>query len=789
MVQVSPIYKDAARPVAERVDDLLRRMTLEEKLAQIASVWVYEVLESGQFSESKARERIGQGIGQITRIGGASNSPPRQSAGLANQIQRFLVEHTRLGIPAIVHEESCSGYMAMGATCFPQIIGVASTWNPDLVEQMAGVIRAQMRAVGAHQSLAPVLDIARDPRWGRTEETFGEDPYLTSRMGTAYVTGLQGDDFKTGVMATGKHFLGYGVTEGGMNWAPGHVGWRELREVFLAPFKAALKEGQLASIMNSYHELDGIPCATSDEIFRDLLRDELGFDGLVVSDYFAIDMIGAYHRAARDKRESAVLAMKAGINVELPSFDCYGEPLRQAVENGEIGMDLIDEAVSRILSWKFELGLFENPYVDAGAAPAVFDTAEQRTLAREIARQSCVLLKNDGGLLPLSKDVASIAVIGPNAASLRNLMGDYSYPAHIEALAETTTLSVFETAVPDEITLVEHSVDMVSILDGIRARVSAQTQVRYAKGCDVLSQDTSGFDEAVRIARESDVAILVMGDKAGLTADCTTGESRDRAELGLPGVQEDLVRAVLATGTPAVLVLVTGRPLTLTWMADDVPAILEAWLPGEEGGNAVADVLFGDANPGGKLTMAFPRHAGQIPVFYNHRPSGGRSHWQENYVETSAKPLYPFGYGLSYTEFKIANLQISPGQVRAGDMVTISVEVTNTGARRGDEVVQLYTHSTATGITRPVKELKGFKRVSLEPGETRIVRFGLAVNQLGFYDRDRRFVVAPGVVDVMVGDSSVNLPCRGTFEIVGEVADIAASKVYFSTAEVDSPGR
>ncbi len=785
MVQNTPVYKNAARPVDERVSDLLGRMTLAEKLAQITSVWVYELFEATRFSEQKARQRVGDGIGQITRLGGASNSPPQQSAELANQIQRFLTEHTRLGIPALVHEESCSGYMAMGATCFPQIIGAASTWNPDLVEQMAAVIRAQMRAVGAHQSLAPVLDIARDPRWGRTEETFGEDPYLTARMGTAYVTGLQGDDFKTGIMATGKHFLGYGVTEGGMNWAPGHVGWRELRELFLVPFEAAIKEGRMASIMNSYHELDGIPCATSDQIFRTLLRDELGFDGLVVSDYFAIDMIGAYHKAARDKRESAVLAMKAGIDVELPSIDCYGEPLRQAVESGEVEMALVDEAVSRILAWKFNLGLFENPYVDTGAAPAVFDTAEQRALAREIARQSCVLLKNEGGLLPLAKDAASIAVIGPNADSLRNLMGDYSYPAHIEALAETTAFTVFETPQFDDIALVEAPVEMVSVLQGIRAQVSGATQVRYAKGCDVMSHDTSGFDEAVRIARDSDVAVLVMGDKAGLTLDCTTGESRDRAELGLPGVQAELVRAVLATGTPVVLVLVTGRPLTLTWMTDEIPAILEAWLPGEEGGNAVADILFGDANPGGKLTMSFPRHAGQIPVFYNHRPSGGRSHWQEDYVETSVKPQYPFGFGLSYTEFTIDNLEIAPGQVQAGDAVTISVAVTNTGPRAGDEVVQLYTHTTATGITRPVKELKGFKRVTLEPGETRTVRFTLAANQLGFYDRDRRFVVKPGTVDVMVGNSSANLPCQGTFEITGPVTDVARTKVYFSTAEVE----
>jgi beta-glucosidase len=782
-VNESIIYQDAARPVAERVADLLGRMTLEEKLAQITSVWVYELFEGNEFSEDKARTLIRHGIGQITRIGGASNSSPQRSAELANAIQRFVLEQTRLGIPVMVHEESCSGYMAMGATCFPQIIGAASTWEPDLIQRMGDVIRMQMRAVGAHQSLAPVLDIVRDPRWGRAEEAFGEDPYLTSRMGTAYVQGLQGANFKEGIMATGKHFLGYGVTEGGMNWAPGHVGWRELREVFLTPFEVAIKEGKLASIMNSYHELDGIPCATSSAIFRDLLRETLGFEGLVVSDYFAIAMIAAYHHAARDKQEAASMAMNAGINVELPSRDCYGDPLKRAVENGSVAQTLVDEAVSRVLWWKFELGLFENPYVSTETAATVFDTGAQRELAHDIARHACVLLKNANNLLPIAKGSGSIAVIGPNADSLRNLMGDYSYPAHIEALVDTTTLNVFATAVPDEIALVEHAVDMVSVLQGIRSKVAAGTQVRYTKGCDVISQDTSGFDEAARIARQSDVAILVMGDKAGLTPDCTSGESRDRAKLGLPGVQEALVKAVVETGTPVILVLITGRPLTLTWMADEIPAILQAWLPGEEGGNAVADVLFGDFNPGGKLPMSFPRDAGQIPIFYNHRPSGGRSHWQEHYVETPVTPQYPFGYGLSYTQFELADLRISPDQVRAGDEVMIQVDVINTGSRAGDEVVQVYTHSLATGLTRPVKELKGFKRITLQPGEKKTVTFTLAVNQLGFYDRDKRFVVEPGAVDVMVGNSSANLPCSGTFEITGEVTDIQASKVYFSRAE------
>ncbi len=778
------IYRDASRPVSERVADLLGRMTLEEKIAQLGSVWVYEVLQEAVFSPARAQNRIGLGIGQITRIGGASNSNPRTSAELANTIQRFLLENTRLGIPAMVHEESCSGYMAMGATCFPQIIGVASTWEPALVEQMGTVIRQQMRAVGGHQTLAPVLDVVRDARWGRVEETFGEDPHLVARMGTAYVKGVQSDDYRAGVLATGKHFLGYGVTEGGMNWAPAHVGWREIREVFLPPFEAAIKHANLASVMNAYHEIDGIPLATSEEIFRRLLRDEMGFEGLVVSDYFAIDMIRAYHYVTPDKAGAAAMALRAGIDVELPSYDCYAAPLRQALESGAVDMALVDESVRRVLRFKFEMGLFENPYVDAGAASAVFDTPDQRTLARTIAQKSFVLLKNEGDLLPLNKKLGCIAVIGPNANSARNLMGDYSYPVHIETLVRNSNLGGMTTVLPDQIDLVEHTVDMVTVLQGIHAQVSPETRVIYAQGCGILDESREGFAEAVEAARQADVAVMVMGDLSGLLPECTTGESRDRAELGLPGVQEDLVRAVLETGTPVVLVLVIGRPLTLTWMAEQVPAILVAWLPGEEGGNAVADVLFGDVNPGGKLPMAFPRAVGQIPVFYNHKPSGGRSQWHEHYVECNVKPLYPFGYGLSYTRFAVGNLRIGAAQATPGETVALSVDVTNTGERAGDEVIQFYTHQFANGVTRPVKELKGFARVSLQPGETRTVTYHLPVNQLGFYNRQNAYVVTPGTVDVMVGTSSTEIHCTGSFEITGPETDISATKAFWGEVSI-----
>ena len=763
--QINTTYHDASYSTQERVENLLSQMTVNEKLAQLGSKWVFELMEDQQFSATKAQSEIPHGIGQITRIAGASNVAPNEGATLANTIQGYLVNNTRLGIPAIVHEECCSGYMAKGATVFPQAIGVASTWDEELTEAMGEVIRIQMRTVGGHQALAPVLDISRDPRWGRVEETFGEDPYLVSQLGSAYVKGIQGPDMASGIIATGKHFVGYGLPEGGRNWAPVFLPERELLEIFVRPFEVAIQSAGLRSIMNAYHEMDGVPCGASKALLTDLLRNRLGFDGLVVSDYFAVDMLFAYHHVVANKREAATLALEAGINVELPSTDCYGDPLREAVEANEISMDIIDIAVARILEMKFQLGLFENPFVDATEAIKVFDTPEQRDLARKIAQKSMVLLKNEGDLLPLDKTIKKLAVIGPNADSVRNLMGDYSYPAHVETLLENDAFNTFDSPEPPDIELVDRPVEMLSILESIRQKVSAQTEIAYAQGCEVNGTSTAGFAEAVEVAQQADVVILAVGGKSGLTDDCTCGEARDRADINLPGVQDQLVQAIAETGKPVVLVLVNGRPLTVVWAAEHVPAIIEAWLPGEEGANAIADVLFGDCNPGGKLPITFPRAVGQIPIFYNHKPSGGRSHWKEDYVDTLVKPLFPFGFGLSYTQFEFTNLQISTDTVSAGDTVTISVDVANQGDRAGDEVVQLYIHYTGTSVTRPVKELKGFQRISLDAGESQQVVFQLAVNELAFFDQAMQRVVEAGVVEVMLGSSAVDIHCTGEFNI------------------------
>lgn len=780
MTQPYP-YQNPSLPVEERATDLLSRMTLDEKLAQLGSIWVFEVLEDMQFSPAKARTLFSQGLGQVTRIGGASSLDPTAGAELANTIQKYLLENTRLGIPAIIHEECCSGYMARNATCFPQIIGLASTWEPELTEAMAVVVRTQMRAAGAHQGLSPVLDLTRDPRWGRTEETFGEDPYLVSQMGVAFVRGLQGQNWCEGVLATAKHFVGYGMSEGGMNWAPPHFNPRELAEVFLAPFEAAVKEAGLTSLMNAYHELDGVPCGGSKMLLTDILREQWGFDGIVVSDYFAINQLAEYHQVAGSKEEAAALALEAGLDAELPSTDCYGAPLRRAVEMGLVDEALIDQSVSRVLRMKFLLGLFEHPYVDASRTASVFDTPEQRSLARQIAQKSMVLLKNEGELLPLKKDLASIAVIGPNADSVRNLIGDYAYPCHIETLIEMRDKdNVFHMPVPDKVELVDNFVPIISVLQAIKHKVSPETVIHYAQGCTTADATKEGFAEAVEAARRAEVALLVVGDKAGLTDSCTSGEARDRADLNLPGVQEELVRAIYETGTPVAVVLVNGRPLGISWIAEHIPAILEAWLPGEEGAAAVADVLFGDYNPGGKLPMTFPRAVGQVPIYYGHKISGGRSHWKGDYVDLSAKPLFPFGYGLSYTIFKFENLLFDRAEVEIGGQVAISLEVSNTGPRAGDEVVQLYIQDIQASVTRPVKELKGFKRVSLQPGEKRTVTFTLSVNQLGFYNREMNFVVEPGLIKVMVGSSAESIHLTGEFNIVGKPTDISAQKKFFS---------
>lgn len=753
--------------------DLLDRMSLDEKLAQLGSIWVTDLInENRTFDMHKAQTVISSGIGQIARIGTSSLLLPDKSAGLANAIQKFLVEHTRLGIPAMVHEEACAGYMARGATTFPQAIGLAATWDPDVISEMACVIRTQMRAVGAHHALAPVLDVARDPRWGRVEETFGEDPYLITQIGTAYIKGIQSEDLRYGVAATGKHFAGHGWAEGGRNWSPVRIPDREFREVFLTPFWAAIKEANVASIMNAYHELDGVPCGSSKELLVDLLRGEMGFDSLVVADYFTLDALLNYHRVAVDAEDVARLGIEAGIDIELPVLSYYRDPLRQAVESGKVDIALVNAAVERVLQMKFRLGLFENPYVDEGRVVEVYNTPEQSALSLKLAEESIVLLKNDAHVLPLSPTLTSIAVIGPSADSSRLLQGDYHYPSHLDGTVVTDADNPNPAQDLENINFAEHFNPSVSVLEGIKAALSPDTQVLYAQGCEINGDDVSGFEAAVAAAKQAQVAVVVVGGRSGLAKHCTCGETIDRANLDLPGVQQQLVEAIHATGTPVVVVLLNGRPYGIPWIVEHIPAIVEAWLPAQEGGTAIANVLFGKTNPGGKLPMTFPRSSAQLPLYYNHKPSGGRTHWQVDYIDMSVSPLFPFGHGLSYTDFAYSGLQISPAEASPTGTVLISVDVQNTGAVTGDEVVQLYLSDRIGSVTRPVKELKGFKRLTLQPGEKKTLTFMVPVSHLGFYNRGMEYVVEPGTVDVMLGSSSADIRVQGTFEITGQVTKV-----------------
>ncbi|MGJ8454533.1 glycoside hydrolase family 3 N-terminal domain-containing protein [Pseudothermotoga sp. U03pept] len=768
------LYKNSKVSAEIRAKDLLSKMTLDEKISQLGSVWGYELLdEEGRFLEKKANELLKHGMGQITRPGGATNLEPAEVVKFVNQIQKYLIEKTRLGIPALIHEECLAGYMGLGATNFPQPIAMASTWDPDLIHRVGRAIGSDMKKIGAHQGLAPVVDVVRDPRWGRTEESFGESPYLVARMGVRYIEGIQ----KNGVIATTKHYVAYGAAEGGKNWAPSNVAPRELREVFMFPFEAAVKCANVLSVMNSYSEIDGVPCACSEELLDRMLRKEWGFKGIVVSDYFAVDNLRSYHKIAKDKAQAAKLALEAGIDIELPKMDCYYE-LKKLVESGQLSESVLDEAVFRVLLMKFKLGLFERPYVEECE-----QLPKHGDLALEVARKSIVLLKNDG-ILPLKKGL-KVALVGPNSRNVRNMFGDYSYYTHIKALLDTVNLAAVnaptfnlkkvEEVVNNEL---QHVRDVYDLLknEGI--------DLEWAEGCGVLEGDEQAIREAVTLAEKCDVIIAVMGDRSGLTKDCTSGESRDSANLRLPGLQEKLLLELAKVKKPIVLVLVTGRPYALEIVEDKMNAIVEAWLPAEAGGQAIVDVLLGKVNPSGKLPISFPRSAGQLPVFHYVKPSGGRSHWHKDYVDEPVEPLYPFGHGLSYTKFEYSNFCIESKQVPTAGEIIVKVDLKNVGEVAGEEVVQLYVGRENGSVTRPVKELKGFVRVQLEPGQSRTVQFRVHTDVLAYYNRRMELVVEPGIYKFMVGASSADIKFCEEVELVGEERKVPTSRRFFSETEV-----
>jgi beta-glucosidase len=768
----TPAYRDPHASLDERVKSLLALMTLDEKLAQLGCLWSTAFVSSGSLDPADIAAKIPHGIGQVTRIGASTGLHPRESAAFMNAIQRVALERTRLGIPIIVHEEAAGGFCHRDATVFPQAIGLAATWNPALVTQVGEVIRAQMRAVGARHALAPVLDVARDPRWGRVEETYGEDPVLAGSIGTAYIRGLQGEDLRTGVAATGKHFLAYSMPEGGRNWAPVQMGPRELREVYAEPFSAAIRNAGLATVMNSYSSVDGLPCAGSPAILTGLLREELGFAGIVVADYGAVALLMTHHHVAATPGEAARLALSAGLDMELPALDCYGEPLKAEIEAGRVPLEIVDTAVRRVLRLKFQLGLFEHPYVDEAAAEAAFQTPAQRSLARQAVAESIVLLANNG-VLPLAPSVKRLAVIGPGADDPRLLQGDYHYPAHLEMIyAAPHNLEGTGLVVPQargRYAPGPYYTPHVTPLAGLRSALGSEVEIRYAQGCEVQGYDRSGFAEAIEVAQQADVAVVVVAGRSGLLRPVTVGEGNDAANLDLTGVQQELVAALAATGTPLVVVVLSGRVHTLSAIADHAGALLQMFPAGEEGGSGLADVLTGRINPSGRLPVSMPHLVGQVPTHVGHRAGGDRAMFFGDYIDSPTTPLFAFGHGLSYTTFAYRNLSVQA--TNTTEPITIAIEVQNTGKRAGDEVVQLYGHDLVASVARPARMLLGFARVSLAPGQARRITFVVHPSRLAFYDPCMRFVTEPGVFTFSVGASSVDIRAEQTITLAGEVAE------------------
>ena len=747
-------FQDASLPIDQRVEDLLSRMTLEEKAGQLMCLmgWNYyqidgrKVTVSNQFRHQVDSMHVGMFWAVFradpwTQKTIANGLDPALAAQAANAMQRYAIEHTRLGIPIFLAEEAPHGHMAIGATVFPTGLGMAATWDPELMQQAGSVIGKEIRLQGGHISYGPVLDLARDPRWSRVEETMGEDPYLSSEMGAAMVRGLGGGDLSLpySTIATLKHFIAYGTTEGGQNGARSIVGPRELLQVFLQPFRRVISAGAL-SVMTSYNSLDGVPCTSNRQLLSDVLRGEWNFKrGMVVSDLFSIDGLKGTHHTAANWQDAAIQALQAGVDVDLGG-NCFTD-LVDAVKNGRIKEGILNQAVGRVLRLKFEMGLFENPYVDGKSAGKEVNNPSSIAIAKQVALESITLLKNDG-TLPLSKD-KKVAVIGPNADNVYNMLGDYTAPQ------------------PDG--------KVVTVYQGIRAMLG-DARCTHVKGCAIRDTTESDIPAAVEAAMQADVVIAVVGGSSArdfktsyedtgaasaeqqTVSDMECGEGFDRATLDLLGRQMELLEALKKTGKPLVVVYIEGRPLNKNWAAENANALLTAYYPGEQGGNAIAKVLFGDYNPAGRLPVSVPRHVGQLPVYYN-KPAPAA----HDYVEMSAKPLYPFGYGLSYTTFEYSDLTVTG--------LDATFKVTNTGNHKGDEVVQLYLHQDLSTVVQPERQLKAFKRITLEPGETRTVTLHLDYDDLAIVDANMKWTVEPGTYHVLIGPSSKDIRLMGRITI------------------------
>lgn len=741
-----------------RIAALIAGMSLDEKLAQLVGVWIESGASPGAevapLQDAMEGERLPfeefarNGIGQITRFYGTAPADPQRASRLLHEKQRWLVEHTRTGIRAIVHEECLTGLQAWKATTFPSPLSWGASFDPVLVQEIGRAIGSTMASLGVHQGLAPVLDVVRDARWGRVEECISEDPYVVGSIGTAYVRGLQ----EAGIIATLKHFVGYSASRAGRNLAPVHAGPRELADVLLIPFEMAVLDGHARSVMHSYAEIDGLPAAADRSLLTGVLRDRWGFDGVVVSDYFGVAFLASLHGIAADLGDAAAQALHAGVDVELPTGNAYRAPLSDEIRAGRVDEALVDLALERVLRQKDELGLLDATFHEPGPEPPSLDPAEHRAIAGRLAEEAVVLLKNDGAL-PLAGP-GRIAVIGPNADRAKALFGCYSFANHV--------LDHY----PD----VPLGIDVPTVLDALSAEFGA-SDVVHAQGCGVDDPDRSGIGPAVAAARDAGVAIVVAGDRAGLFGRGTSGEGCDADSLELPGVQRELVEAVLATGTPVILVLVTGRPYAVGWALDRCAGVIQAFFPGEEGAAAIAGVISGRVNPSGRLPVSLPRSAGSQPYSYLHPSLGGVS----SVSNLDPEPSRPFGFGLSYTTFIRDDLRVASTTVPTDGQIELSVRVANIGARAGADVVQLYGRDPVASITRPVAQLLGYARVQLEPREKAIVRFTVPTARVAFSGRDLVRAVEPGRLELWVGGSCLERDATASVELAGERHRITAA--------------
>ncbi|MEE6273304.1 glycoside hydrolase family 3 N-terminal domain-containing protein [Georgenia sp. MJ206] len=745
----------------------MAEMTLEEKLAQIVGLWVgagadgevVAPLQDAMLGETAPEFETfaTNGLGHLTRVFGTRPVEPAVGRRALRDAQRWLVTRTRLGIPAIAHEECLTGLAAWKATTFPAPLSWGASFDADLVEQVGAAIGESMARLGVHQGLAPVLDVVRDARWGRVEECISEDPYVVGTVGTAYVRGMQ----SAGVIATLKHFVGYSASRAGRNLAPVSAGPREVADVLLVPFEMAVLDGGARSVMHSYTDVDGMPAAADAQLLTGLLRERWGFDGTVVADYFGVAFLHTLHAVAEDLADAAHQALAAGIDVELPTGNAYLAPLTAAVESGQVPVALVDRALARVLREKEALGLLDDDFSAEPDGDVDLDPAEHRALAARLAEESVVLLTNDG-TLPL-REPARVAVVGPNADRAEALFGCYSFANHVLGQHPGTELGI----------------DVPTVLGALSAELAGAT-VTYAHGCAVDDADRSGIPAAAEAAAEADVAIVVVGDQAGLFGRGTSGEGCDRDDLELPGVQRELVEAVLATGTPVVLVMVTGRPYAVDWALGRCAAVVQAFFPGEEGAAAVAGVLSGRVNPSGRLPVTLPRSAGAQPYSYLHARLGGAS----SVSNVPTLPALPFGHGLSYTSFAYSAFRVSQQEVSTGGSIGVRVTVRNDGDRAGAEVVQLYGHDVVGSITRPVAQLLAYARVELAPGESATVDLTVPTTRLAFSDRRMRRVVEPGAVDLWIGRSCAERVLEGRVELVGDVHEVTVDDERWSDVVV-----